>query len=921
MLFLSVELETQLEQQLVDELTGMDYEQVYLKNAKEVEANFLTMLNKHNAATLGEPITGTEFGRFLKHISGKSVFESSEILRSKHIIERDNGDKVYVELFNTQEWCSNQFQVAHQIQDEGAYKGRYDVTLFVNGLPLVQIELKRRGIDYKEAFNQISRYKLHNFGGLFGFVQVFVVSNGATTKYFANKDGRLDFEQTFYWTDKENERITNLHDFTQAFLRPCHVAKLISRFMILNKSTKSLMVMRPYQTYAVEAIVEQAVNTRNNGYVWHTTGSGKTLTSFKASQILAEEPSIDVVFFLVDRMDLDTQTNAEFNKFHPDSVDTTDKTSTLVKQIKSGAKLVVTTIQKMNRAVTTERYKSAMCDVKDKRVVFIIDECHRTQFGAMHNNVKAHFTYAQYFGFTGTPIFAVNKSQDGRTTADIFGKPLHSYLIKHAIHDGNVLGFSVKYHDTFKKKDDIAEEYVSSIDTQEAYNSPLRVQRITEHILKHHNQLTQNTKTTGYTAMFATSSIASLTQYYDAFAAETHELKIAAVFSYTDNEDMDGHTDVSHSKDTMARMMVDYNTMFNTNYTLESYAAYQTNVSERVKAAQIDILIVVNKFLTGFDSKMLNTLYVDKPLENHGLIQAFSRTNRVVGSSKPFGNIICYRPLKDRVDAAICLYSDVDLADEVLMWSYDAYLTYFEKSVDELREVAATPATVDTLFDEEDQKEFVRAFREVAKLARKLENFTEFDRDASFRDAGFTPNEFADYQAKFLDMYRGRQKNPKASILGDIDFEIELFATDKINVSYILRYLSTLDFTDAGEVEKFERALSQATDGRLILKAELIRAFIKDVLPNLDSPLEVEDAFGAYIEQQRVNELEAFASTHHITVEHLLVFIAERDFFGHVRMESITNSLKDVIELNFMTRIQVINDIKSFVETYTEKYA
>lgn len=370
----------------------------------------------------------------------------------KIILEREDGNKVYIELFDTQNWCKNRFQVTTQTTVVGRRVNRYDVTLLINGLPMVQIELKRRGLDFKEAFNQIKRYKKESINkGLYKYIQIFVVSNGVDTKYFANSDKDILFSHTFFWSDENNKRISNLKEFAETFLEKCFISKVIARYMITNETDKTLMVMRPYQIYAVESLVNRAFETNNNGYIWHTTGSGKTLTSFKASQILASDPNIKKVFFLVDRKDLDSQTISEFNKFEPDSVDITDKTSTLVNQIKDISKpLIVTTIQKMANAIKSEQYTKIMEKYKDDRVVFIIDEYHRSQFGDMHKAINKHFNNAQYFGFTGTPRFFENKSQEGRVTADLFEKCLHTYLIKDAINDGNVLGFSVEYIRTFK---------------------------------------------------------------------------------------------------------------------------------------------------------------------------------------------------------------------------------------------------------------------------------------------------------------------------------------------------------------------------------------------------------------------------------------------------------------------------------------
>ena len=461
------ESEARLEDRMIDQLVKQGYSKVVINDVNELEQNFREQVNIHNKIELkGKNLSDKEFERLMVKISGKGVFQSAKELRQKQDIQRDDGSIVYIELFNTKDWCKNIFQVTHQTTVEGKYTNRYDVTILINGLPLVQVELKRRGIDIKEAFNQIKRYKRHSYQGLYKFIQLFVISNGVETKYFANGDQELNYGFTFYWTDINNDRINNLEQFCVFFLDRCHIGKMIARYMIVNETEKILMVMRPYQVYAVENIVSRALDTSNNGYVWHTTGSGKTITSFKTSQLLANEESIKKVFFLIDRKDLDSQTVEEFNKFEKDCVDTTDNVATLIKQIEDiNSRLIVTTIQKLSRLLKSEKYEKRMDKYREEKVVFIIDECHRSQFGEMHTAINRHFKYAQYFGFTGTPRLIENKSQDGRTTADIFDKCLHHYLIKDAIHDGNVLGFSVEYIKTFDGEvNEYDDERIKAID-------------------------------------------------------------------------------------------------------------------------------------------------------------------------------------------------------------------------------------------------------------------------------------------------------------------------------------------------------------------------------------------------------------------------------------------------------------------------
>ena len=719
------ESEAMLEEKLIKHLELLGYTRINLKNLDDVKENFRKQVNKHNIDELkGKELSDREFDRLYTMITGKGVYASSKILREKQCLERDNGEKIYIELFNTRQWCKNIYQVSNQITSiTGERETRYDVTLFINGLPLIQIELKARGKTLKEAVNQIERYRRTSYKELYKFIQIYVVSNGVNTKYFANTDGEINFGYTFFWTDEENNRISNLSEFSMYFLEKCFVSKMIARYMVINETDKQLMVMRPYQVYAVEALVKQALETNNNGYIWHTTGSGKTLTSFKASQILANEPNIKQVFFLVDRKDLDTQTFDEFNKFEPGSVDFTNSTYKLVKNIQDSTKpLIITTIQKMANAINSPRYSELMEKYRDEKVVFIIDECHRSQFGDMHKAIKMHFNRAQYFGFTGTPRFPENKSQDGRTTADIFEKCLHKYLLKDAINDGNVLGFSVDYYKTIDANlDNIDYVEVEGINTEEAYMADERINNITEGILTMH-PLKTNDMT--YTAIFATASIPQLVKYYDCFKTKKTDLKIAAIFTYGPNEDYEGKDELSCQS--LDRIINDYNKMFDTNYSVNTFDGYFKDVSKRVKNAEIDILIVVNMFLTGFDSKKLNTLYVDKALKYHDLIQAFSRTNRVEKATKTQGNIVSFRTTKKAVDNAIRIFSDTSDPDEVLLKPYEYYKERFIEVAKKLKEVVPTVEFVDTIQSEEEKKKFIVIFRELTKILIKLRIFREF---------------------------------------------------------------------------------------------------------------------------------------------------------------------------------------------------
>lgn len=912
------ESEAKLEEKLIEQLVKQGYKKVQIDTVEDLEKNFREQINKHNKIRLDEkPLSDKEFERLMIKISGKGVFQSAKELRQLQTIQRDDGTTAYIELFNTREWCQNIFQVTHQTTVEGKYVNRYDVTLLINGLPLVQIELKRRGMDMKEAFNQIKRYKRHSYGGLYKFIQIFIISNGVDTKYFANSDQELNYGFTFYWTDVNNERINNLEYFCLTFLDRCQVGKLIARYMVLNQTEKMLLVMRPYQIYAVENIVSRAIDTNNNGYVWHTTGSGKTITSFKTSQILAKEPSINQVFFLVDRKDLDKQTLDEFNKFKPGCVDLTNNTEKLIEQMKDSSKdLIVTTIQKMANACSNPKYASILDKYKDLKTLFIIDECHRSQFGDMHRQISKTFSNAQYFGFTGTPRFKENPSQDGRSTADIFEKCLHTYLIKDAIKDGNVLGFSVDYMKFVELKLSRTEEdvMVEGIDTEEVFMADDRVELIAQDIIDHHNTKTRDRK---YNALFTVSSIPLLIKYYDMFKSLNHDLKIGAIFTYGANEDLDNNPE--HSRESLDRIINDYNKMYNTNFSSGTFDAYFRDICKKIKNTEIDIVIVVNMLLTGFDARRLNTLYVDKSLKYHDLIQAFSRTNRVESETKPFGNIVCYRTTKARVDEAVKLFSQTDSIDTVIMAPYDDYLNKFKVAVSDLLNIVPVVESVDSLEREEDIKAFIVAFRTVAKLLVSLRTFNEFDLDNG--DTDLNTQMFEDYKSKYYELYRRLANDKeKSSILNDITFSLELIQTDKINVSYILNLIRNVDLTDEEQkkkdIEDIESKLVNITDDELFLKADLIKNFLKSILPTLKEDDSIDEAFDNHMNIEREKEIEKFSKDNNINLESLKEIIDEYEYSGIFP----DNLIGKAIDAPFLKKISIIENIKGFIRNLLKKY-
>lgn len=872
-----------LEDNLVAQLTTLGYENVVIRDEKDLLSNLKSQIEKHNDLTLSEK----EFQKVLNHLNKGSVFERAKTLRDKMQLTKDDGTSIYLEFLNLDKWCQNEFQVTQQVSVEGSYKNRYDVTVLINGLPLVQIELKRRGLELKEAFNQTNRYQRHSYGasyGLFNYIQIFVISNGVNTKYYANNK-RQSFKQTFYWSDENNKRITQLEPFADIFLEPCHISKMICKYIVLNEGYKSLMVLRPYQYYATEAIIDRVKNSDKNGYIWHTTGSGKTLTSFKTSQIIMNLPEIHKVVFVVDRKDLDFHTTREFNSFSDGSIDGTDDTKALVKQFSDDTKLIVTTIQKLNTAISKQNYLKKMDKLKDKKMVFIFDECHRSQFGATHKRIKDYFNNVQMFGFTGTPIFAVNAVKNDlgkRTTTELFDKCLHKYVITDAIKDENVLKFSVEYIGRYRQKEDSKTKLdinVEDIDTSELLESPERIEKIVDYIIANHNRKTHS-KT--FTGMFAVSNIKTLINYYELFKAKKeageHNLKIATIFSYGTNEDdSDATGDYmfeaptfeedesadpvnSHSRDKLEEFIGDYNETHNTRYTTKdskSYYNYYNDIAKRVKNREIDILLVVNMFLTGFDSPALNTLYVDKNLRYHGLIQAYSRTNRIINELKSQGNIVVFRNLKKATDEAITLFSDKDAIDVIIMKPLEDYVETFNKVVGNLKEVAPTIDSINDFESEEDELKFIKSFRELMRVKNVLTTFADF----SFDDLNLSEQDFEDYKSKYLDLYdkvKSSTSKEQVSILEDVDFEIELIRRDDINVYYILRLLANYQGATKAEKERIKATINNLLNSEIQLrsKRELIEEFINENLPEIQNSDEIPDEFDEF---WSVKQKEAFA--------------------------------------------------------------
>lgn len=909
---MTAQSEQALENGLIATLKDMSYEYVELKEETNLYANFKKQLEKHNAkelAAVGKTeFTDKEFERICIHLEGGTLFEKSKKLRDLFPLETEDGKRIWVEFLDKNHWCQNEFQVSNQITVEGRKTCRYDVTILVNGLPLIQIELKKRGVELKQAYNQIQRYHKTSFHGLFDYIQIFVISNGVNTRYFANNPN-CGYKFTFNWTLKNNEAVNDLSTFAADFFDKCTLGKMISKYIVLHEGDKCLMVLRPYQYYAVEEILDRVQNTNKNGYIWHTTGAGKTLTSFKAAQLVSELDGIDKVLFVVDRHDLDTQTQAEYEAFEPGAVDATEDTYELIKRFNSDKKIILTTIQKLNTAVKKDYYRKRIESMRDKRVVMIFDECHRSHFGECHKNIVHFFRNLQIFGFTGTPIFAENAKQD-LTTHDVFGECLHKYMIKDAIADENVLGFLVEY-------------YNGKLDANEM--SDIRMKEIAGFIL---NNFSKSTYGGEFNALFAVQSVPMLLKYYKIFKELNPKIRIAAIFTYASNSSQDdaktgmnqGFETDNVASDELQEIMDDYNRNFGTAFTTDNFQNYYDDINERMKKRKadqepIDLLLVVGMFLTGFDAKKLNTLYVDKNMEYHGLLQAFSRTNRVLNEKKRFGKILCFRDLKDKVDSSIKLFSQGGIEAVTRPPFKEVKKQLNELSISFL-EHYPTMASVDALKSEYDKKKFLLAFREIIKKRAEIQIYEDFDND----DPGLVLSEqdYNDYRSKYLDMtvgfikpedenddmlHDGQQEIQYGDqSIEDIDFCLELLHSDVVNVAYILSLISDLNPSDEDYEKKRQEILdTMIKDATMRKKTLLIDSFIKQEVDNdkegfkrakADGTMDLEGRLQRYILKMKNKAVQDLAADEGVEEEALCNFIAEYDYLGREKPEIIQEAVR-----------------------------
>lgn len=949
--------EADLENELITNLQEQGYEYLQIHSKTDLEENLRKQLEKLNDYQFSEE----EWERFFNDCianSNEGIEEKTRKIQSDHIqvLRQDNGATKNIRLIDKENIHNNSLQVINQYEEnDGTHNTRYDVTILVNGLPLVHVELKRRGVAIREAFNQIKRYQRDSFWvtrSLYEYVQIFVISNGTHTKYYSNttrashvkelgemarkksKKTSNSFEFTSFWADGNNKIIPDLVDFTRTFFSKHTLLSILTKYCVFDADNK-LLVMRPYQICATEKIINKIEISQNakadspmkpgtvgaGGFVWHTTGSGKTLTSFKAAQLASRLPYIDKVLFVVDRKDLDYQTIREYDRFEKGAADGNNSTRVLQHQLedidKNGNphkyRIIVTTIQKLSTFIS----RNPQHEVYNKRVVIIFDECHRSQFGDMHTSISRAFKNYNLFGFTGTPIFAQNAGSGGnpqlRTTEQAFGDKLHTYTIVDAINDRNVLPFRIDYLSMMHSKDNIVDYDVSSIDRERAMMDPRRITEVTKYILEHFDQKTKRNshytlrgkRYAGFNSILATSSIQMAKLYYEEFKKQLAEmgrpLTIATIFSFAQNETdpeddvfVDEDFDTSGldvpSREFLESAIQDYNRQFNTQFDTSSdkFQNYYKDLSLRVKNREVDLLIVVNMFLTGFDATTLNTLWVDKDLKMHGLIQAFSRTNRILNSVKTYGNIVCFRNLQEKVDEAVGLFGDKDAGGIVMLKSYDEYLNGYEddkgKHIDGYVELinrlnSEYPLEEEAIISEEKQKEFIKLFGKILRIRNVLTSFDQFaDDDKNI----ISDRDLQDYQSRYIDLYQekrgGDDGGEKEIINDDLVFEIELIRQIEVNIDYILMLVMKYhesNCEDKSIIATIDRAVDSSIELRS--KKELIHAFVNNVTNSTTG--EIHDNWQKFVNEQRQKELDGIIDTEGLN----------RDYTYHL----IINSFRD----------------------------
>lgn len=944
-----------LEEQLLGTLRELKYEyRSDIRDRASLEANFRAKFEELNRVTL----THSEFPRLLQEIVTDNVFAASKTLRATNTFTRDDGTPLHFSLVNLKDWCKNSFEVIHQLRINTDYSHhRYDVILLINGVPLVQIELKTLGVNPRRAMEQIVEYKADPGNGytktLLCFLQLFVVSNRTETWYFANNHERhfaFNAEErylpVYQFADPDNRKVVHLDEFAEKFLAKCTLAEMVSRYMVLLQSEQKLLMMRPYQIYAVKAIVDCIHENNGNGYVWHTTGSGKTLTSFKAATLLKDNPDIEKCVFVVDRKDLDRQTREEFNRFQEGCVEENTNTATLVKRLLSpdyADKVIVCTIQKLGLALdpgNRKNYAEKLKELENKRVVFIFDECHRSQFGENHRAIKEFFPCAQLFGFTGTPIFPENASnrqiegdvQTVRTTADLFDRQLHAYTITHAIDDGNVLRFHVDFFEPQGPAKPKPGETLTKL-------------AIVEAILEKHEAASGHRR---FNALFATGSIGDAIEYWSLFDSVQRgkrignpgyrPLNIACVFSPPPGisadakqiqEDLhqereDYKIDAEGKKLALSKIIQDYNEQFGTGFRIEEFDLYYQDVQKRIKDQQypnadlpasqkIDITIVVDMLLTGFDSKYLNTLYVDKNLKHHGLIQAFSRTNRILNATKPYGTILDFRGQQAQVNEAIAMFSGAAVERARQIWLVDKAPVVIEKLKEAKAELDAfmasqgvdsRPEEVANLKGDAARAGFIERFKQVQRLATQLEQYTDLTEEHKQAiDAVLPKDDLRAFRGAYLETaqrLREQQKAPGGTPVPDLDqleFELVLFASALIDYDYIMGLIAQYTGQDPKKQKMSRDQLIGliASDSKFLDERDLIADYVRglEMGKALDEK-EVREGYQAFKASRQARELAETAERHGLPAEDLQGFVEEvlaRRIFDGERLTTLVQPL------------------------------
>ncbi len=945
--------EAMLEDAFIKQIQEQGYEYLPINDEKALIANLRKQLEKLNDHKFSDP----DWEAFFRvHLANQNdgILEKTNTIQNDFVkvatVSQPDGSNTFrnIKLIDKDDIHRNSLQVINQyVVDDGSRPNRYDVTILVNGLPLVHVELKRRGVDLKEAFNQINRYQRDSFwagSGLFEYVQLFVISNGTFTKYYSNttrnahirKTQELrsknsqktsgSFEFTSFWADEKNNPIYDLVDFTATFFAKHSLLNVLTRFCVFT-AEKELLVMRPYQIAATEKILQRILiatydkkklgTLAAGGYIWHTTGSGKTLTSFKTAQIASKMPEIDKVLFVVDRKDLDYQTMKEYDRFEKGAANSNANTAILQRQLEdSNCRIIITTIQKLSRFIAGNKKHP----VFDAHIVLIFDECHRSQFNEMHEAITKAFKRYHMFGFTGTPIFPQNSSSNGlphlKTTEQAFGDRLHSYTIVNAINDQNVLPFRIDYIKTMKEKEGVREDQVWGIDTDKAFMSPENITNVTRYILEHFDQKTKRNsfyklkdkRVGGFNSILATSSIPASILYYNEFMKqmeslpEDKKLKIALIYSYGQNEaelEQEGFMTEENpddttgldatSRDCLERAIKNYNEMFHTSFdtSSEKFQNYYKDLSMRMKNREVDLLIVVNMFLTGFDAKTLNTLWVDKNLRMHGLLQAFSRTNRKLNSVKTFGNIVCFRNLEENTNESLALFGDEKAGGIVVLRNFEDYYNGFDdengkhhlgysEMVDEL--LREFPVGQPIILEEK-QKLFARLFGNLLKAVNLLQCFDDFKDKVLISE-----RDMQDYQSMYIDVYnkfRGREKHDKEDISEDVVFEIELVKQVEVNIDYIMLLVAKYHDEHSGNAE-IRLSITKAIDSSLELrnKKDLIENFIDSLTPEVT---DVDVVWHEYVQRQKEQELESIITEERLKPEETRRFVEASFRDGSIR--------------------------------------